>query len=512
MRDGCIGQPRCWYILGVILITSYIPTTTAKPPNIVFILTDDQDYTLGSQNAIKKITNLIGSQGIIFNNMFVSSPLCCPSRSSIFSGKYVHNHMAANNSVDGNCSSYAWQQAEEPHAFPVYLKNQGYRTFFSGKYLNLYGFPQVGGPQHVPPGWDWWVGLVGNSRYYNYDLSVNGTRESHGNDYKNDYLTDVIHRRGMEFLNQQSADGDPFFMMLSTPACHEPFTPAPQYADNFTGMVAPRDGSYNKHGDEGKHWLIRQAITPMPNDTVILVDDIFRNRWRTLLSVDDMVEDVYNTVKAKNMIDNTYFIFSSDNGFHLGQFSMPYDKRQLYEFDVRVPLMISGPGIKPGQVSSAPVMNIDLGPTFVELSGQSVPAQMDGVSMVPILMSDSSTDVVTRENFLVEHYGEHLVDNPGCPQLHNQGMMVCHSHCECQDSWNNTYSCLRVIGQGKNYKYCQLEDLVNFVEVYDLDKDPYEFDNIVNTADQQLIATLKQELFDLSRCSGIACKSPPLNI
>ena len=122
----------------------------------------------------------------------MTSPLCCPSRSSILTGQYVHNHHAKNNSLSGGCSSSSWQQGPEKRSISTYMKSMGYKTFFGGKYLNRYGNPHVGGPQHVPPGWDEWYGLVGNSRYYNYTLSVNGQPEKHGDSYGPDYLTDLL--------------------------------------------------------------------------------------------------------------------------------------------------------------------------------------------------------------------------------------------------------------------------------------------------------------------------------
>ena len=122
----------------------------------------------------------------------MTSPLCCPSRSSILTGQYVHNHHAKNNSLSGGCSSLSWQQGPEKRSISTYMKSMGYKTFFGGKYLNRYGNPHVGGPQHVPPGWDEWYGLVGNSRYYNYTLSVNGQPEKHGDSYGPDYLTDLL--------------------------------------------------------------------------------------------------------------------------------------------------------------------------------------------------------------------------------------------------------------------------------------------------------------------------------
>ncbi|KAJ8299587.1 hypothetical protein KUTeg_023647 [Tegillarca granosa] len=349
---------------------------------------------------------------------YVSAPLCCPSRSSILTGKYVHNHGAVNNSVNGNCSSLNWQTNQEIKAFPVYLQSQGYTTFFAGKYLNQYGFPKVGGVRHVPPGWKWWMGLVGNSVYYDYILSVNGSYELHGHRYPQDYLTDVINKRASEFLNLQSVDSGPFFMMLSTPACHFPFTAAPQYKQNYTSAVAPRNGSFNVHAKD-KHWLLRQTVTPMPNKTLSFIDNTFKHRWQTLLSVDDMVENVINLLQEKGLINNTYIIFSSDNGYHLGQFSLPNDKRQLYEFDVRVPLMIRGPGIKPGTYSEDIVMNIDLAPTFVNMSGLPVPPQMDGTTILPILHGVSNT---SSRSILVEHQGEHTKFVLGCPQYKNQRM------------------------------------------------------------------------------------------
>ncbi|XP_078332815.1 uncharacterized protein LOC111119188 [Crassostrea virginica] len=477
-------------LMSTFFIAFVVTFAKGNKPNIVFLLTDDQDVKLGGQTPMSKTKSLIGDKGIIFENMYVSAPLCCPSRSSILTGKYVHSNGAVNNSLVGNCSSPTWQQTQEVKAFPTYLKEQGYTTFFAGKYLNQYGTPNAGGVKHIPPGWDWWMGLVGNSKYYNYHLSVNGTLEVHKNDPKTDYLTDVINRRATSFLDLQNSDSGPFFMMLSTPACHGPFTPAPKYKNNFPNQTAPHDGSYNKHGYD-KHWLIQQAITPLPNDTVTTEDNIFRNRWRTLLSVDDMMENVVNILQKKNLLDNTYIVFSSDNGFHLGQFSMPSDKRQLYEFDVRVPLMIRGPNVSPGRLIKEQVMNIDLAPTFLDMAGlSSTPEQMDGLSLSPFF-SASSNKTWGRSTILIEHQGEFHENTPGCPQFREQNMSNCNNHCVCEDSWNNTYSCvirrepsISPSQPGRRIKYCLLKDNENFQEMYDLDGDQNEFKNLATTLPQ----------------------------
>ncbi|KAH9508517.1 hypothetical protein Btru_055405 [Bulinus truncatus] len=151
--------------------------------------------------------------------------------------------------------------------------------------------PQAGGVSHIPLGWDDWNGLVGNSVYYNYTLSVQGKEEKHGDNYQADYLTDVIHRKAIDFLSSASSRQS-FFMMLSTPACHQPFTSAPQYMKNFTDQRLLVPNTSTSMGRSDKHWLVEQTITPTLNDTVAMIDDFFRNRLRTLLSVDDMVEEL----------------------------------------------------------------------------------------------------------------------------------------------------------------------------------------------------------------------------
>lgn len=164
-------------------------------------------------------------------------------------------------------------------------------------------------------------------RYYNYTLSVNGKVEKHGDNYTKDYLTDVIRRKAVHFLDNmsRSADPKPFLMVLAPPACHAPFTPAPQYRGRFQDQAAPRTPAYNRDqaSDPPKHWLLQTEPRQMSNETAALVDEVFRNRWRTLLSVDDMVEKVHKALSGYGMLENTYFLITSDHGYHLGQVTPP---------------------------------------------------------------------------------------------------------------------------------------------------------------------------------------------
>ncbi|XP_012062445.1 PREDICTED: N-acetylglucosamine-6-sulfatase-like [Atta cephalotes] len=178
------------YLVSFFLLFNCLSFSISK--NIVLIITDDQDSVLDGMTPMTNTLNLIGDRGATFTNCFVVTPVCCPNRASILTGRYQHNHLTVNNSVTGGCNSARWQQLQEPTTFASLLQNiVGYKTFYAGKYLNQYGKKKTGGAAHVPLGWDWWAGLIGNSKYYNYSLSINGTERKYG-DSSNDYLTDVI--------------------------------------------------------------------------------------------------------------------------------------------------------------------------------------------------------------------------------------------------------------------------------------------------------------------------------
>ncbi|XP_067110922.1 N-acetylglucosamine-6-sulfatase [Osmerus mordax] len=491
----------------LLLNNQCVVAKTYRRPNIVLILTDDLDIAIGGLNPLIKTKKLIGDAGISFTNAFVASPLCCPSRASILTGKYPHNHHVINNTLEGNCSSLAWQKSQEPQTFPALLQTYaGYQTFFAGKYLNEYGNSDAGGIEHVPPGWDYWVGLERNSKYYNYTLSVNGKAKKHGQNYSTDYLTDVLANMSLDFL-QYKSNYRPFFMMVSTPAPHSPWTAAPQYENSYPDIKAPRDPNFNVHGKD-KHWLIRQAKTPMTNSSVEFLDEAFRKRWRTLLSVDDLVEKVMNRLEVRGELENTYVIFTSDNGYHTGQFSLPLDKRQLYEFDIKVPLMVRGPKIQANQTSPLLVANVDLGPTILDIAGYDInKTQMDGMSFLPVMQGQVNSSS-WRTDILVEYEGEGSnVTDPACPLL-GPGVSECFPDCVCEDSYNNTYACVRTVAPSANLQYCEFDDNEVFVEVYNVTADPFQLSNIAKSIDQEVLEKMNHRLMMLQSCSGQACRTP----
>ena len=183
--------------------------------------------------------------------------------------------------------------------------------------------------------------VIFDCRYYDYTLSINGKAERHGFNYEDDYLTDVIGRKAEDFLDiyerlrDEKGQGEinPFLMVLATPAPHDPFTPAPQYANAFPDQIAPRTPAFNYVDgiDEQKHWFMRTPPTPLRPELLEKVDEVFRNRWRTLLSVDDMIDNVMSRLDQLGVLDDTFVLLTSDHGYHLGTFALTIDKRMPYE-------------------------------------------------------------------------------------------------------------------------------------------------------------------------------------
>ncbi len=359
-------------------------------PNIVFILTDDLSW-----NLVQYMPNLRAMQkdGTTFSNYFVTNSLCCPSRSSIFTGKFPHNtRVLTNSKPDGGYEGFN-AQGNESQTFAVALQGGGYKTAMLGKYLNGY-FPLRHG---VPRGWSEWEVAGHGYPEFNYNLNQNG-RAVHYGSQPADYLTDVLARLADAFI-RKSASG-PFFIEIATFAPHGPYIPAPRDAELFPGLTAPRSAAFGaRPGPDAPKWL--KAIPPLSPKDIEMIDRHFRMRAQSVQAIDKMIGQIRATLAALHL-ENTYIVFSSDNGLHMGEYSLRPGKMTPFDIDVRVPLIVAGPGVAKGQVVSAIVENVDLCPTFIELGGVSSPTSADGHSVVSLLQGGAAGE--WRNMALIEHH------------------------------------------------------------------------------------------------------------
>ncbi len=420
--------------------------TSAKRPNIVFILTDDFSWNLLSH--MRRVRAMQG-RGTTFQRYFVVNSLCCPSRAAIFTGAFPHNTgIYTNAGEDGGFLAFR-RLGLERNTFATSLKAAGYRTALMGKYLNSYK-PDSG---YVPPGWTDWAGSDRAYTEYDYNLNENG-HVLHFGHQPRAYMTDVLARRGQQFIESSARTGDPFFLELSTFAPHKPQVPAPRHANLFPDLRAPRDASFDRQNDNPPSWLVRRARTPKE---LADFDSIYRDRVRSVQAVDDMLGRIRATLREQGLDKNTYVVFSSDNGYHLGEHRLLAGKMTAFDSDIRVPLIVTGPGVAKNRTVERIAESIDLDATFTSLAGTKPSALSDGRSLVPLLGGRYRGR--WRRAALVEHRGQDLA--PDDPDVQAPG----------SGSTPPTYEAIRLpFALYVEYRNGERE-------FYDLKRDPAETDN-----------------------------------
>ena len=298
---------------------------TTPPPSVVIILTDDQRWD--TLDAMPVVRDELIEEGTTFTNAFVSNPLCCPSRTSILTGRYSHSTGIWRNQPPNG----GWASFDDSRTLATQLDAMGYDTGLFGKYLNGY---RVGAEEgYVPPGWDRWEAFS-RGHYYNYTLSVDGELEQHGDD-EDDYSTDLVASRASSFI--RSSEG-PVFVVYAPVAPHAPMTPAPDYEDDFSDLAPWRPASYNEPDMSDKPaWA---QLLPRWGPLKQSKQDAQRiGQYRTLRSVDDAVEELVDALDDTGRLDDTMIVFTSDNGLLWGEHRWN-SKMVAYEEAIHVPMVI----------------------------------------------------------------------------------------------------------------------------------------------------------------------------
>ena len=395
---------------------TYAPTSTLEErPNIVVLMTDDM--RADDLRFMPETERLVGDAGVSFVNSFSPYPLCCPARASVLTGRYAHNH-----GVLDVVPPYAFPSFDDRSTLATWLDQAGYRTIYLGKYLNGYGYlPEPGATSgtsltYVPPGWDdwrasidgglpWWHLDYGSTyQYFNTTLSDGDGGFTR---YAGRYQTRVYGQLAARLLTREARRDEPFFLHLSFTAPHhghpveaddpelvpaagpDPIFQTPARPDDVKGRfdetVTEAPGARWSDPDITDKPAFLRRLPPVTDAERAAMLEVTRQRAESLWVVDRQVRRLVRVLRRTGELDRTVIVFTSDNGYYLGEQRMRQGKVFPHEPSLRVPLLIRGPGIPPGETRHDPATSIDLAPTLAELSGTRPGHRVDGTSLVDVM-------------------------------------------------------------------------------------------------------------------------------
>ncbi len=506
-------------LLAVVAATIATREASGAPPqrNVLFILTDDM--TSSELSAMPNVQSLLAAQGTSFNEFYISFPLCCPSRATMLSGQYMHNHgVHGNFPPNGSWTKFISHQSND---LPVWLHNDGYYNVHIGKYMNGYGAQD--GQLPVPQGWDEWFGKISeDALYYNYQL-IERTPQTptphltfYG-DQPRDYQTDVFTDLAGNFINDRGVSNQPFWLNLWFNSPHGPFDPAPRDLNLLAGTPLPKLPAFNEKNISDKpRWLRRQLKKRLTKKQIALIANERRRQEEQLISVDQSVGELVQNLKDRGILNNTYIIFSSDNGFFRGEHRIANGKYLPYDPASRVPLIIRGPGIPAGGVSNELVWNGDIPQTILQIAHGSQDNSLDGRSLLPyaenpalrttrpiLLEGDTGPGGTGAEeaqsaSARAQEAKVHVAGKSGVRNLEQESDAI--------KSANNTNSApaYRSIRTDR-YEYTIYANGQS--ELYDMKLDPAQLHSVVRDPRyRQVRRWLYQALVPLSSCVGPSCR------
>jgi arylsulfatase A-like enzyme len=507
--------------LVLVLATTTIPLLTRpaaaatggdsrRRPNILFVLADDLD--LAEMRYLPHVRALLASSGTTFDQYLVSNSLCCPSRATTLRGQYAHNTGVWSNGGDNGGFERAHADGVEQDTVATHLHQAGYTTSLAGKYLN--GYPNGASPDDVPPGWDQWASAVSGNPYSEYRYVLNQNQTYHIYRHRpRDYGTNVYVGLTDRFVRGAARSKRPFFAYLSVYAPHQPAVPAKQDLTKFPHARAPRTPSFNQADVSRSPSYVRDLPQFSPEETQA-IDVLYRRRIRSLQAVDRGVARLVDTLRATKQLDNTYIVFASDNGFHLGQHRLPAGKQTPYETDIHVPLIVRGPGVRAGAHVTQLAGNSDLAPTFEAMAGAHAPSFTDGQSLLPLLRGEQPKR--WRTSYLLEHRGETGTTQPARampprgstlepPDPDQAGPNGRPRHREIRDSMLlNRGAEIPDYDGVRTSRWVYVEYKNGQHELYDLQHDPDEVQNLAGTR-PVVERMLAERVAQLRNCSGAAC-------
>ncbi|KAF2143973.1 uncharacterized protein K452DRAFT_306619 [Aplosporella prunicola CBS 121167] len=446
-------------------------TTSASRPNVVFILTDDQDLHLDSLDYQPLLKKHIRDHGTFFARHFCTIAICCPSRVSLWTGKAAHNTNVTDVSPPyGGYPKFISQGLNDDY-LPVWLQDAGYKTYYTGKLFNAHTVENYNKP--YPRGFNGSDFLIDPFTYQYLNSSFQRNQDPPVN-HPNEYATDLLAEKAYGFLDDAVQADRPFFLTIAPVAPHanvakgsdgknkftEPI-PAKRHEHLFKDVKVPRTPNFNPENPSGVSWI--KALPRQSQENVDYNDHFYRQRLRSLQAVDEIIEGVVERLDRYGILDNTYIIFTTDNGFHVGQHRMQPGKECGYEEDINIPLIIRGPGVPKNATTDIVTSHTDLAPTFLDLIGVAPRKEFDGLAIPVTGKGIAEAKNSRHEHVNVEFWG--IVIEEG--DYGNNRLP------------NNTYKALRIVGKDYNLYYsvwCNNEH-----ELYDLNNDPYQIHNLYDS-------------------------------